>query len=366
MSSSISSSDAFVGKAYLRWVLWFFLAPCGLFAGINFAVDPAHVYGDHEYERDVARALSQGKMVANLRNYDERLVQRYYVEGLRTAPEVAVLGSSRTMPLRSGDIGSQRAFNHSVSGASLPDFLAIWQLYRAQGWRPQRLVVGVDPWIFNRHNKQVRWRSLGPEFAAISRHLRLDPRLQGNASTGERLRTLFSLPYLADSLRGLLLGDADAATKFFVTDDSEHPDGVKLPDGATVSPARRRGLSVAAVAADAAGFTKRGAYSLEGFDRMDPSLQDAFERFLDLLRDEGVEVTLALAPYHPQTYPALLADGYSVVATVERYLRECGARRRIAVWGSYSPTAAGCNDTHFTDGMHPTRECLTSIVSATR
>ncbi len=363
MSSSISSSDALLGRTYLKKVLWLFLASCGVFAGINLAVDPAHLYGDYEYEHEVALALLQGKMLANLRNYDERLVQRYYVKGLEAAPEVVVLGSSRAMTLRSSDLGSPRAFNHSVSGASLPDLLAIWQLYRARGWRPQRLVMVVDPWIFNRHNKQVRWRSLGAELAAISRQLGLDPSLQGKASGEERLGTLFSLPYLADSLRDLLLGAESAATKSFVTDDSEHPDGVKFSDGATISPAKRRGLSVAAVAADAAGFTKRGAYSLEGFDRVDSSLRDTFDRFLDFLHDEGVEVVIVLAPYHPLTYRALLTDGYGVVAMVERYLRDDGARRGIAVRGSYSPTVAGCNETHFTDGMHPTRECLALILS---
>ena len=80
--------------------------------------------------------------------------------------------------------------------------MAIWQLYLANQVTPDYLVLGIDPWIFNRKNTQVRWKSLAQEFNDISLSLGLDVEQHADVSVSKsKLQTIFSLAYLKESIR---------------------------------------------------------------------------------------------------------------------------------------------------------------------
>ena len=70
---------------------------------VNTLGDPAKVISRGAYERGVADILLSGRHAAGVSEYNDRLMQRLYAEGLHAAPDVLVLGSSRVMPLRALD-----------------------------------------------------------------------------------------------------------------------------------------------------------------------------------------------------------------------------------------------------------------------
>ena len=337
----------------------------GLFAWFNVAVDPSNLFGSDELEQEVSEALLKGESVANLRNYDERIFQKYYVQGLESAPEVIIIGSSRSLQLRESSFDGKRVFNSSVSGASLEDYMAIWQLYLANQIKPDYLVLGIDPWIFNRKNTQVRWKSLAQEFNDIGLRLGLDAKQYADVPVSKsKLQTIFSLAYLKASIRVFFATNKTLKpTEYFITDILDHPLGVKLYDGSVVSPLNRRDPDQNLVSADAARFASAGsAYSMEGYWRIDPVLRNSFEAFLDALGSSDVKVMILLPPYHPLAYDGMIQNGYAIVGAVEEYLRDAAQRRGVVVTGSYDPRRVGCDITEFTDGMHPKEACVRRLI----
>ncbi len=335
-----------------------------LMAAANVAVDPAHLFRGAAYEAGIARLLQRGIPVANASDYDDRVLQRLYIEGLREAPEVIVLGSSRCLQIRSSVFPGRRLFNHGLAGASLEDDIALYGMYRRRGLRPGSVVLGVDPWLFNKRNFQDRWQSLAREYQQMARELQVSarpaPRL-GVLWTMEKYGQLVSPNYLQASIRlwvqqRLYRAQARASRiDYYPAQRLDGDEAVKLADGSVIEARRKRELSVEAVRRDAIAYaTQEPAYSLGSFQRLDPGLQALFEGLLDVMRRDGVEVILFLPPYHPVTYELLMQQPrYHIITTAEAYVRQVATSRGLMVIGGYDPRPQGLEEAQFLDGMHP-------------
>jgi len=334
-------------------------------AGVNYYVDPANLFGDRTYEAGVAALLAQGKGVANVTDYDERLVQKFFAERLTARRDVLVLGSSRAMNLVPEYFGSTSFFNASVSGASLEDLSAILQIYRERGLLPRRLVLGVDPWMFNRNSGQTRWKSLEAEYARAVSRGRGDDSAVFDGVGASRAAQLISYAYFRASLQAPDRRDRN----FFATDAAELDVNIRRADGTITY---RRELAHRGIDEARAWVLKQASqtpvYSLGQFRELDAEDRRQFASLLERLRREGVEVSLFLAPYHPAMYEVLSrADGpYAMVAQAERYVRDVARARNLPLFGSYDPAATGCSAAEFYDEMHPKPSCLDRIVKSRR
>src|SRR5690606_22220124 len=104
-------------------------------------------------------AILVGNNVTNIENYDERTLQRNIINNHHICPQVLVLGSSRTMLINSREFIGKTFFNNSVSGASIEDIVAIYQMYDNRKCYPGKIILALDPWILNVNNGQNRWKS---------------------------------------------------------------------------------------------------------------------------------------------------------------------------------------------------------------
>ena len=108
------------------------------------------------FEKGIADILLSGHNVANIGNYDERLLQKDIIQNDQRQIDIIVLGSSRSMQINSQTINDifqdQIFFNHAVSGASVEDYIAILDLYLEKNALPSTIIIGVDPWILNSNN----------------------------------------------------------------------------------------------------------------------------------------------------------------------------------------------------------------------
>ena len=327
---------------------------------INFAVDPAQLFHGGVCERHVADLLAAGTNAANVDNYDERLLQRYYVDALQAAKDILVIGSSRSMEIRSAMFPHHSLFNASVSGASIEDLISIYQMYFERGFVPKLLILGVDPWLLNEANGQTRWGTLSQEYFAARRRLGLDVQslTPWKHHGRSKFRELLSLAYLERSLSEWTnrsdAGLADATA----LDVGDVP--IKRADGSLAYGRAFRSAVPSKVLADAVSYaTKKPAYSLGDFKGLSPVIEGTFERFVTDLQTHGVEVVLYLPPYHPETYRLLVADSeYRIIQDAERYFRDFGARHAVRVTGSYNPSDIPCDASEFFDGMHPKEPCV--------
>ena len=149
---------------WLQYSIGLILLIISLITFFNYKVDSLGIFGHSNYLSKAAKALTSGKMIAGLQNIDDRLFQDLIIKNLQVRNDVIAIGSSTTILLRKGVVSKDRInfFNHSVNGASLEDYIAIVGAYESiHGYLPSAVILGVDPWVFNKNNGQGgRWTSL--------------------------------------------------------------------------------------------------------------------------------------------------------------------------------------------------------------
>ena len=63
----------------------------------------------------------------------------------------------------SNQISRNRILNLGVSGASIEDHITLLEM-SLQKFNPETVIIGLDPWLFNKFNYQGRWKSLKKEY----------------------------------------------------------------------------------------------------------------------------------------------------------------------------------------------------------
>ncbi|MCW5876557.1 MAG: DUF1574 family protein [Anaerolineales bacterium] len=325
---------------------------------VNYMVDPSQLFGSGRVEREMAVIMLSGQNVANIVNYDHRLLQKMYFESLENPAQVIVAGSSRSMLINATMFPGVQFYNASMAGASIEDYLALQQLMLDEGISPEVVVLDVSPWVFNPNGGQTRWKSMGGEFlralARLGVSVGLHQRL--NSIDYDGYAALFSLPYLQDSLRWLAQ-DAE----FYATAQTRTGELMKLSDGSRVYSAEEE-AQTAEQLRQIVRQSLAQPYAMTDFTEMDKQSMELFERVVDAWLASGTQVTLLLAPYQPEYYGALAADShYQIIERVEEYLHQIAAERGITVMGSYNPAVIGCQAEEFYDGLHPRPSCMERI-----
>ena len=183
-------------KKWLEKFLVIFLALLSCIVLFNVLVDGVGFFQLNAGLKDAVANLLKGKMVAGwFGTRDERELQRLIIKYYQGHRDMAVIGSSRAMQLRKRFIqGNVDFFNHSVSGAGVEDFISIIGIYREKGVLPKTVVLGIDPWIFNRNNGLSQsWKYLEKYFREMMTEIdktgrEMHNRVETNAATqGETL-----------------------------------------------------------------------------------------------------------------------------------------------------------------------------------
>ncbi len=333
-------------------------------AATNYCVDPAQLFSDGNYEQGVADILLSGNNVANVSNYDERLLQKAYVNNLKRRNDVIVLGSSRSMQLRSHLFPGMSFFNHGVSGASIEDYLAIYELYEQREFVPSIVVLGLDPWILNQYSRQNRWKSLRWEYFSITHRLNINPDIINSDNESKKLMELISLPYLKESIRKFLFYKNQG--KYFPTSNYNLADSnVILRDGSYLYNRKYRTKTPEEVKASAISYVSGNSiYSLNNFKCLDKKALISLEKFVEYLQDNNIKVIFFLPPYHPYVYKFMSkSEKYRIILETENYFRKLANNKGITILGSYNPNdPCCCRPDDFLDGMHPKKSCLNNVL----
>jgi hypothetical protein len=67
-----------------------------LLAGFNYFFDSYGFFKNNKGFSSAAKAIAQGKIVAELGNYDERLFQKQIYQNFKQIPDCIAIGSSRS------------------------------------------------------------------------------------------------------------------------------------------------------------------------------------------------------------------------------------------------------------------------------
>ena len=328
-------------------------------------IDPARLVAPRATEGDIARVLAAGSNVTNYANYDDRAIERAMAP-MRARPEGLVLGSSRMQVLRDAQCAMRSAHcatfvNGAMQGATLDDMLGVYGLYDAAGRRPNRVLIGVDPWTESATGEG--WRSLAAERAMVLRRagIAASPRRELLALWARSVRTVATPEYFRLALYSFRRYGASGLA-WQPTKQEQNAEKTKLPDGSVVWPALPDDNAERAAARFAATELAHDA-RFHNLKRRPPGRDDALERFLRYVQSEGVSTTVVLVPFPAAVFDASKRMSGDSLAAEERRVRTIAARAGARVVGSYDPRRAGVITREFFDEDHLRPEALARLVA---
>ena len=337
-----------------KWVkLWFVFGFASIFLiGLfNYVVDSFGLISKNSYLDKAAKELANGKIVAGLKNFDERIFRKKIIENLQDPPQWIAIGSSRIMQLRKRFFleNNQTFQNLAVSGASLEDYMALIQVYKNHFKKlPKNIIFGIDPWIFNKYNGQNRYLSLVNEYNQFLQTIGYNNKKIKKNIFNNYIK-LLSIEYLKENIKFIINNVNNELKGYYIVNSINIDDYLREPDGSIQYPYRERYPNKEQVIKKAIAYGKPPIYSLLNFKNMSNLL--IFERFINYLLEHNVKVYFCLPPYNPLAYNSIIKH-YPIIINVEYYLKSFANKHNILVIGSYNPYDINLTIDDFFDGMH--------------
>ena len=336
----------------------------------NWFVDPAHLRAPDAYEKGIAKMLTQGKAVTNVVNDDASAILEYSIRGQKSAPDVLLLGTSKSKGINSDFFPGQTFFNAALSGSGLDDLLVVYDMYEKRGFIPHEVIIEVNPWLLmsGRTSQVPRFEARG---AQLQKSLLRGEPLNGPARPEQNrsrdYHKMITPDYFQSSSLALLntvfRGNNGSAREYH---EGDTPSGTTyFPDGSILVPPHMSAKL---------GTEQPEAYALKyGWDppggiprQIDPFQRKVFEAFVQHLLDSGVKVTFYIPPYHPTSYRLMMDSPSRFVADIQQYFIELAKTHGIEVIGSFNPADIGITNADFYDPTHITTESIWRIFEADR
>lgn len=331
------------------------IAILGIIAGFNYWIDPAGIFNNRNVDLAVSY-LVEGKAVAGLTNFDERIFKKELIIQTREKPETIVLGSSRAMGIRSEFDKDKNSFgNYSVSGANFNDDIALFAVYYDKYKAvPEKVILAVEPWDLNKNRGDTRWKSLEREYYAGLELINFkgeEIKEYNNISyILEKVKILFSILYLRNSIKEF---KEDIRMPSAVKDSYNEKD-IILSTGTVKYGNITENLTVGQIYKNAQSYINNGRiYQLDNFTELDKNDIDKFYSFIKFLKSKNVEVSFWFPPYHPYVYQYIENNNkFKNVLKAEEFFREIARKENLKTYGSYNPVLCAVGETDFSDGMH--------------
>ncbi len=332
-----------------------------LLIGVNLISDPARIFKSKEYERKIADALIAGHVVTDLENvnFDDRALEKFMIQSLKGNIDIGVFGSSRVMFISSAMFPGKRLFNNGLSASSVEDFVCLYEIYREQKNLPSTIIIGVDPWVFNKNNNCIKWHWFGQYYdskyiSAGSRNF-YDLKIKPQDIVPYNYQQLVSVSYFQAGLHNfipLLVGLFHKHPWFTLTDRKCNKEESLLPDGSRTFTQKEREVAVDDVRKEIQRGTDDAPY-ISGFFALDPDLMQKFVALVQLMKKDGVKAILFLPPYHPLAYDYYMhSNEFKIINDVEGFLRHVSATYQLPLVGSYNPHQLSIPESSFSDDMH--------------
>ena len=341
---------------FLLKILIIVLLPLLIVVGLNYFLDPAKLFAK-SYEKEIVDILINGNNATNIVNYDERRFQEDFIHN-KEKQDIIILGSSRTLLIRDEFYINKTLLNNSVSGASIEDIIAIYQIHKLNKSLPDKIYIGIDPWLFNDMNNQNRWHSISKYY-----HLFTGNYLRNSESNSKKFFELFSLSYFQESIKSIpqVLINGFHPLK---TDSRSNKNNTKLIDGSLVYGETYRNATNKEIDDKAKIYIEDQIYSIESFQNLSEKIMNEFELLIEDMRKSDVKIVFVLVPYHPMVFDKIKSEEkYINVLLSENYIMQFSREHNINVLGTFNPYAINFYEFDFYDGMHCTEKGINKILS---
>jgi hypothetical protein len=319
---------------------------------VNYFGNPAQTFNS-EYESKIADFLSQGKYVTNIRNHDERVLQKKIADFTSKKLDILVLGSSRTKQIRDSLFDGLTLLNCSVNGARLEDLIGIYQIFDDQHKLPKRIIIGIDPWTLKPKEEEERWESISEYVAKFNQ--------SSNKYSFTKITQLLSLSYFRSSLDELL--EKNEKYEYPIpTTKKYNKNHTKLTDGSLVYSNFHRNISSKDRNKNINNYLLNGIYGIEDFSQASIQRIELLKRLFKEFNANQISFQVFLAPYPPTVYDFLIERNYSVVFETENLIRKLAEEYDFRIYGSYNPYSMNFDDSYFIDGYHCAEKGVYEII----
>lgn len=358
-------------KKWCKAIL-FILPLLFMVAAVNWYVD-SYAYLRITYDQIGEQMASNSMNVLGLEesDFNDRNLLLAYMKQQTEPKEVIVAGSSRVMNFDHTMFDTDSFYNAGLSESTIYDLLAVTAILEQTGQMPDRMIIGVDAFLFNASHNNDRWMDLEDYVVYMESRLAdagymeddlmvigtVDSMTDAKHTQNPQINTgrdngkWLSLDYFRYNVTLL-----PEHKRFVVgyTKDWEAEQYLKHYDG---SIAYGRSLREA----DAGGVEELTRQSIEehvvyrmtDFQVIDEQSMALFSALIDYLQDRGVEVMLYLPPYSPMMYNYIESEEqYHITFQVEQRIKELASDKQAALYGSYDPAGCGLEMTDLYDIYH--------------
>lgn len=357
-------------KKWCKAVLFILPFVC-MVAAVNWYVD-SYAYLRVTYDQIGERMAEDSMNVVGLSesDFNDRNLLLACLKRQSGPKEVIVAGSSRVLNFDHTMFGTDSFYNTGLSESTVYDLLAVAAILEQNGQMPEKMVIGVDAFLFNTAHDNDRWMDL-EDYVAYMEKCLADagftenvPAAAGAGSvsaaeyaqtmrhnTGRDMRKWLSLDYFRYNVT--LLPDHKRFTVDY-TRDWETEQYLKHYDGSIAYERSLREVD----AGDVEELTRQAieeqvVYRMTDFKEIDEHSMMLFSGLIDYLQSRGVEVILYLPPYSPMMYNYIeSAEQYQITFQVEEKIKRLADEKRIALYGSYDPSGSGLEMTDLYDIYH--------------
>lgn len=285
--------------------------------------------------------------------------------------EVIVAGSSRVMNFDHTMFGTDSFYNTGLSESTIYDLLAVAAILEQNGQMPDKMIIGVDAFLFNASHNNDRWMDLEDyvvfmenqlvdagymadvdEVASMSDSMAMSGHEQfPQKNTGRDNGKWLSLDYFRYNITLL------PERKRFAVDytmDWEAEQYLKHYDGSISYGRSLREADTGEVEElTRQSIDEHVVYRMTDFKEIDEQSMALFSALIDYLQDRGVEVMLYLPPYSPMMYNYIESEEqYHITFQVEQRIKELASDKQAALYGSYDPAGCGLEMTDLYDIYH--------------
>ncbi len=322
-------------------------------AAVNWYVD-SYAYLRVTYDRISEEMAERGMNVEGLQesDFNDRKLLLACLNRQTAPKEIIVAGSSRVMNFDHTMFGTDSFYNTGLSESTVYDLLAVAGILDRKGQLPEKMIIGVDAFLFNASHDNDRWKDLEDYEIYMEEKIanRQEDASRNAETAGGRAAELqvdtgrdnakwLSLDYFRYNITRLW-----GRRRFEVdyTTDWETECYLKHYDGSIAYERSLREVDVSEVEAlTGQSIGEHVVYRLTDYQEIDAESMALFSGLTDYLQSRGVEVIWYLPPYSPMMYNYIESEEqFRIALQVEDSIRKKASERGIALYGSYDP--AGC------------------------
>lgn len=336
-------------KKLLLKLSFIFIPLAIIIVAINYTVDPANIFSGDAYVDKIATILASGNNADNISNYNERLLQKHFLQKQKEKiPDIIIMGSSRTMEISSNIYADKKLLNIGVSHANINDLIALAGLLEELKIKSKEVVINVDPFLICKGDKGAdEWITLKEYHQKFSlancKNVINCEAIEEEDNQLKKYYTLVTFDYFKNSLEFLYKGNTKSVENVGKNIPKKYG---RYVDGSVAYSNSYQHPDTMIVANVAKGMGKLVV------PEIDTNKLNYLKCLFNYFKTNGTTITLTMLPFHTNYYDEANVKQKNIFNTYETFYNSLAQQNNIKIIGSFNAKKEGLNNVDFYDTYH--------------